>query len=81
MDKTTADFEENAPMSRNWKSVEFSDREGETLLHDEPPLVVSRTVLFVPDTQTTSREMGDSPRNCWVLFVGVMFQVKGLCVG
>ena len=64
-------------MSRNWNVVEFSgDTRGETLVHDVPPLVVRRTVLLVPEIQTTSFETGERPRNCWLLFVGLRCHVR-----
>lgn len=62
--------------------VAFSGRrEGETLRHDVPPLVVRRTVPEVPETQTILSDTGDRPRNCWVLFVGVRDQARGSGLG
>lgn len=69
-------------MSRNSKVVEFSGkREGETLDHDEPELVVRRTVPDVPETQTTLSVTGARPRYCWVVFVGVNVQLRAGWLG
>jgi hypothetical protein len=77
MERVTADLAEKAWMSRNWNSVAFSgSREGETLSHVVPPLVVRRTVPEVPETQAVLAERGERPRNCCVLFVGVIVQVR-----
>jgi hypothetical protein len=83
MERMTAECAENAWISRNWKSDEFSEGEklGLILNHVAPALVVRRTVPFVPLTQTTLLETGDKPRNCWVEFVGVSVHVRGLCEG
>ena len=45
-------------------------------VHDEPLLVVRRTVPLVPDTQVTFSVTGESPRNCCVVFVGVSVHVN-----
>lgn len=74
----TATFAEKAWMSRNSKVVEFSGRrDGETLDHDEPELVVRRTVPDVPETQTILSVTGPRPRNCAVVFVGVRLHFRG----
>jgi hypothetical protein len=82
MDIITAVWAEKAWMSRNSKVVEFSGkREGETLDHDEPELVVRRTVPEVPETQTILSVTGARPRYCRVVFVGVKFQERGAGLG
>jgi hypothetical protein len=73
IDKATALFLEKPWISRNWKSVAFSDAAnwGDTSAHVLPALVVRRTVPVVPDTHKTLSFTGERPRNCCVLFVDV----------
>jgi len=75
MDRMTALLDDVAWMSRNSNVVAFSGRrEGDTLLHVVPELVVRRTVPDVPETQMVLSETGERPRYWRVVFVGVRVQ-------
>ena len=78
IDKATAFFLEKAWISRNWKSEAFSDANcGDTSTHVLPELVVRSMVPDVPETHSTFSSIGERPRNCCVLFVGVSVHERG----